>query len=344
MQSQKVGKRYVYTNQKGGVGKTTESLNFATAGTLTGKRVLAVDVDHAQGNLTYALGYQPAQVEKHLYAVMRGEVAIHEAILPTYYDPSTGIFFDPHDERQLSRLGLSSLRDAKRGPDLLPMNPLACDGVEPELLKMGNWGTLLTESLNEVQDQYDEMHLDTNPDIRSVFAKSAVYAATDVIIAAAPENWPVQGMILLAKFLMEAREVNEHFHVTGVVFTRVRYANHNETMTLAREQVIPSINAMLQKAVTDAQREHKPRRVRQLTGLSFSCFNNTISESKEYSLQSLNRSTVMTARRLRKGEIAPVLEQWSCYIELLEKSGGEGIPAATAQYNALVDSYEIARS
>jgi chromosome partitioning protein len=344
MQAQYPRKRYTYANQKGGVTKTTKAANYGIAATMCGKRVLAVDVDHGQGNLTYALGYTQWKLKHTVYTVMTGDSTPDQAILPTYYDPQTGIFFDPQDSQQMSELGLSSLEQAVRGPDLLPMNPDLCNGADFELIQRGDWGQLLCQMLDDLQGHYDEMHLDTNPDIKSVFPKSAVYAATDVVIPTTPENWSIQGLIMLAQFLMQARAVNERFNVAGVFFARIRYSAHREMMRIAREEVIPSINQMIEEAQKEAQRQHKSRLVRQLQGLQFHCFENIDSESKEHSNQTLSRSTVMTANKTKKGELAPALEQWNCYIELLQRTGGSGIEQAMTHYNALIDQYDQARN
>jgi cellulose biosynthesis protein BcsQ len=326
------------------VTKTSKAVSYSIAGSQSGKRVLAVDVDHGQGNLTYALGYTQWKLQHTLYAVMIGDSTPGQAILPTYYDPKTGIFFDPQDVQQMQELELTSLDHAKRGPDLLPMNPDLCNGADIELTQRGDWGGLLRQVLDDVQGEYDEMHLDTNPDIKSVFPKSAVYAATDVVIPTTPENWSVQGMIMLAQFLMQARAVNEHFEIAGVFFSRLRYSAHREMMKIAREEVIPSLNQMIRRAQEEARKQNKLKLVRQLEGLEFHCFENTESESREYSTQTLTRSTVITAKKTKKGELSPALEQWNCYIELLQQTGGSGIEQAITLYNDLVDQYERARN
>lgn len=335
-------KRYVYSNQKGGVTKSTKTVNFSVAGALSGKRVLAVDVDHGQGNLTYALGLTQWQLKHTVYTLMNGDSTIDQAILPTYFDPKSGIFFDPQDAQQMETLGLTSLEQAHRGPDLLPMNPDLCNGADLELIQRGDWGRLLSQVLDEVQDRYDEMHMDTNPDIKSVFPKSAIYAATDVVIPTTPENWSIQGMIMLAQFLMQARAVNEDFNVAGVLFSRLRYKSHNDMIKITQEEVIPAINQMIQEAREKAQAEGKSRIERQLDGLYFRCFESTESESREYSNQTINRATIVTAKKTRKTEVAPALEVWNGYIELLQKTEGSHIEQAMAIYNDLVDQYEKA--
>ena len=69
-------------NQKGGVGKTTTTVNLGACLANLGKKILIVDAD-AQGNATSGVGVQKAQVEKDIYDVLVNEEPITEAILPT---------------------------------------------------------------------------------------------------------------------------------------------------------------------------------------------------------------------------------------------------------------------
>src|SRR6266702_344118 len=105
-------KRYVYTNQKGGCTKTTTAINAAVMGGLCGKRTLLVDMD-GQGNSTWAMGYSPDYLEHTVYTVMQGTSTLQQALKPTYFDPKTGIFFDPGDTRTMRPSVLQ--RSGRRG-------------------------------------------------------------------------------------------------------------------------------------------------------------------------------------------------------------------------------------
>jgi cellulose biosynthesis protein BcsQ len=336
--------RYTNSTQKGGPGKTTTTLNHSIAATLSGKRVLVIDWDHGQGNLTYALGYTPWVLERSGYTAMLGDSDPTSTILPTYYDPGSGVFFDPTDEQKMRRLGLSSLAQAVRGPDLLPMNPNHCEGTEQSLVvKRGDWGLLLDNLIATLEDEYDEFHIDTNPDIQSVYPKIAANASSHIVIPSQPENWAVQGWIMYARFLMAARTMNPTLAVAGVLFTHLRYAAHKEILQAAESDIIPAVNDTIQQVRDSYQKAGKLSQAALLDGLALTCFECTTTESKVYSFQTNRRATVMTAPMKTKTEFVPALEYWQSYTELLRRCGGEGVEAAIDQYNLLLERYERAR-
>jgi len=68
------------SNNKGGVGKTTSTVNIAAALQLKGNRVLVIDLDH-QAQATYHLGYNPKQIKKSIYHVLKGELPFDEILI-----------------------------------------------------------------------------------------------------------------------------------------------------------------------------------------------------------------------------------------------------------------------
>src|SRR5579884_1617755 len=324
-------KVYVATDQKGGVTKTTTTQQNGMAAHLSGKRVIWPDMDW-QGNLTSACGYASEALEHTIYTYMIGKSTLQETLLPTYYDPVSGIFFDPKDTVFMQEvLGLNSLEDARRGPDLLPHNTALSKEAEKELESNGFWGGLLRNLLEELSDSYDEAHVDTNPAIIHKLTKMCFYAATDIIIPVVPESWPTQGMIVLAQQLMEARKYNPQLNLAGILFARVRYASHKKLMVEIRESLVPQINEMFEEA-----RRSSVAMRRQLQGFELSCFDNAITEGAEFSTLTNMRAHLHVANR---GLSSHSIEYWQHYIELLQRTDGAGLDEAYDYYQGLVERY-----
>ena len=77
-----MGKIYSFSNQKGGVGKTTTCVNMAAYLAFYGKKVLLVDLD-PQGNATTGLGFTKSQLKKSVYSVLIEEEEVKDNVLPT---------------------------------------------------------------------------------------------------------------------------------------------------------------------------------------------------------------------------------------------------------------------
>lgn len=309
-----MARKYVYTNQKGGVTKTTAAINTAVMATLSGKRSLLVDMD-GQGNSTWASGYNPDYLEHTTYTAMQGTSTIQQALRPTYFDPKTGIFFDPSDEKTIEILGIGTLEEARRGPDLLPNNILA-GSADSELQDNPTWGILLRDLLAELDGQYDEMHIDTNPSLGKMTI-NALYTGTDIVIPMTPEAWSMQGMIQLVRSVVQAQKANKVLRVAGVAFTRVRYASHQDVMRHVREVLLPDIN-------------------RQYPDLRLSCFDAVIHEGALFGEAVNSRTNVILANPYSSF----ALEYWRLYCELLNKTGGEGVQVVAETYKRLYQLYQ----
>lgn len=326
-------KRYLYTDSKGGVTKTTNTLMNGNIAQIIGKRTALVEMDW-QGNLAYACGYDPEQLEHTIYTLMMGKSTLEQTLLPTYYDPKTGIFFDPKNTRMMQLLGVRSLQEARRGPDLLPNNTELSKDAERDLQDNGIWGLLLRNILDDLEESYEEIHIDTNPSIIHKFTKIGFYACTDVVIPVIAENWALQGMITLSRHLMSARELNPRLNIAGIMFSRVKYASHKEMMAYTRTNLVNDINTMFENT-----RKSSEKMRRQLQGLTMSCFECTVREAAEFSRETNKRANVLLAN----GGITPLaLEYWLFYLELIHKTQGSGLSTALSHYNALVERYQRA--
>jgi chromosome partitioning protein len=313
-----MARKYVYANQKGGVTKTTTAINSAVMASLCSKRTLLIDMD-GQGNSTYALGYNPDGLEHTIYTVMQGNSTIQQATKKTYFDPTSGVFFDPHNSNMMEALGIASLEQARRGPDLLPNNILA-SSADSELQENPTWGILLRTIIQELEQHYDEIYIDTNPSLGKLTV-NALYSANDVIIPMTPETWSTQGMIALARSVIQAQKANKQLRVAGILFTRVRYASHQDVMEHVRNRLLPEINL-------------------KYPSMDMSSFDAIIHEGAAFGEAANSRTNIILANPYSSF----ALEYWKYYIELLSRTGCEGLHAAMQTYQRLFKVYQEDRA
>ena len=183
-----------FTNQKGGVGKSTTAQSVGAYLIKQGQRVLFIDLD-AQGNLTYCMNAKPA---KTVYGVFTGEATAAEAITHT-----------------------------EQG-DLIASNKLLA--AADTILEGTGREYKLKEALEEIQDKYDYVILDSPPAL-SILTINALTAATDVIIPAQADAFSLQGLNDLRGTIESVRKYcNPALKIDGIVFTR-----YNQRATLSRE-------------------------------------------------------------------------------------------------------------
>ncbi len=183
-----MGKIIAVSNQKGGVGKTTTSINLAACVADAGKRVLLVDID-PQGNASSGLGH----VDKtglSIYEVLLGEHPAEAAVVHT---------------------GFGEL-------DLLPSN-VSLAGAEIELVAMPGRETLLREALHPLRERYDYIFIDCPPSL-SLLTLNAMSAADSVLIPIQCEYYALEGVGQLMNTLQLVRKrLNPELAIEGVVLT-----------------------------------------------------------------------------------------------------------------------------
>src|SRR6187397_989178 len=176
----------VFANQKGGVAKTTTTLNLAVAFKELGFRVLVVDLD-PQGNLTMSQGMNPDAIERSMFDVLVHRLPISEIIHTAEVD-----------------VAVSSI-------DLA--------GAELALSSMIGRERALEKSLLEVRDTYDFIMIDTPPSL-GLLTINAFVAATGVIVPVQCEYLSLRGLVQLENTLAMVREnLNPHVGVEGIVAT-----------------------------------------------------------------------------------------------------------------------------
>jgi chromosome partitioning protein len=177
---------FAFANQKGGVAKTTTTLNLAVALSESGHRVLAVDLD-PQGNLTMSQGIDPDTVEKSLYHVLVDRMPIKEIIQHREVD-----------------IAVASI-------DLA--------GAEIAMSTQIGRERSLQKALSQVADDYDYVCIDTPPSL-GLLTINALTAADKVIVPVQCEYLSMRGLVQLQNTLEMIREnLNPEVQIEGILPT-----------------------------------------------------------------------------------------------------------------------------
>jgi len=196
------------TNQKGGVGKTTTSVNLAASLAVAEQRVLVLDID-PQGNATMGLGYDKKAQEITSYQVLMGELPIQQAILR----PQDG---------------------SHRGPDLVPSNS-NLSGAEVELVDQDTRERRLRRALADIQADYDYVLIDCPPSL-NLLTVNALVAAHSVLIPIQTEYYALEGLSQLMEVIQKIRRrSNPQLRIEGLLLTM--YDNRNNLANQVSEEV-----------------------------------------------------------------------------------------------------------
>jgi chromosome partitioning protein len=177
-------------NQKGGVGKTTTTVNVAACLAEAGQRVLVIDTD-PQANATSGLGVQRETSRLSTYDVVVSGQRIGPAIIPT----------------------------AVPGLDLLPSD-IALAGAEIELVDLPRREHRLAYALEDVADEYDYILIDCPPSL-GLLTINAVVAAQALLVPIQCEFYALEGLGLLTHTIdLLRRELNPGLSIAGIVMTQ----------------------------------------------------------------------------------------------------------------------------
>jgi len=195
-------------NQKGGVGKTTSTINLAAALADYGRRVLVVDFD-PQGAASVGLGVNPNDLERTVYSLlMERNASLADAVLPT----------------------------AVPGLDLLPAN-IDLSAAEVQLVGEVARESVLARVLRPAEDDYDAILVDCQPSL-GLLTVNALTAAHGVLIPLACEFFALRGVAMLIETVEKVRDrLNPRLEIDGILATMYdpRTLHSREVLARVRE-------------------------------------------------------------------------------------------------------------
>ena len=205
-----MGKIIAIANQKGGVGKTTTTINLSACLAEKGKKVLVVDLD-PQGNTTSGLGIDKNSLEKTVYELLRNECTVEECIIENQYE------------------NLS----------VIPANRNLA-GAELELITQDNMQFIVKEKLDLIKEQYDFIVLDCPPAL-GMLTVNSMTAADSVLVPIQCEFYALDGLSQLIYTIDLIRQsLNPQLRINGVVFTM--YDSRNNLSLQVVENVKENLN------------------------------------------------------------------------------------------------------
>ncbi|MGB8346604.1 MAG: AAA family ATPase [Ktedonobacteraceae bacterium] len=188
-------KIYAIANQKGGVGKTTTTMNLGAALAERGKKVLLVDLDQ-QGSLTTYCGLNPEQLNVTIYNVFSSYIDLNRE--PVALAPV--------------------IKSVSQNVDLVPANEELA-ALDLELIHAYSREQILQKALLPVQDRYDYILLDCPPNL-SLLVVNALVAATDVIVTLQADYLATKGVTRLLKIVQAVQtRLNPRLSVSGILLT-----------------------------------------------------------------------------------------------------------------------------
>jgi chromosome partitioning protein len=181
-----------FANQKGGVGKTTTSLNVGACLADKGEKVLLIDLD-PQAHLTSGLGINPSDLKMTIYDVLLdAKKGTRRAVIPTGYN----------------------------NLDIVPSH-INLSSAEIEMVPFYSREFVLKKAFEEITDEYDFILIDCPPSL-SLLTVNALTAARELIIPVQAHHFALDGMekmIDMVNIIKE--EMNDELHLIGIVLTQV---------------------------------------------------------------------------------------------------------------------------
>lgn len=208
-----MGRIIAVANQKGGVGKTTTTINLSACLAEQGQKLLVIDVD-PQGNTTSGLGIDKNNTENTVYELMLGEASINDCIYKSVMDDL----------------------------DVIPSN-VNLAGAEIDLIDIDDREYILKKIVDSLKEKYDFILLDCPPSL-SMLTVNAMTAANTVLVPIQCEYYALEGLSQLIRTInLVKQKLNPELEIEGVVFTMY------DARTNLSLQVVENVKANLKQTV-----------------------------------------------------------------------------------------------
>ena len=190
-----MGKTIALVNQKGGVGKTTTSINLASSLGVLGKKVLLIDLD-PQGNCSTGVGINKGDIDKSIYDLLLGRCSVQDAITRTNF-------------KNLSIIP-ATINLAGADIELIEKSKLDVNFQKSLQLKI---------ALLPIIDKYDYIIIDCPPSL-GLLTTNALTAANSVLIPVQCEFFALEGIMqLLNSIMLAQKKLNPKLEIEGVLLT-----------------------------------------------------------------------------------------------------------------------------
>lgn len=206
-------------NNKGGVGKTTTSLNLAAELGRNGKSVLLIDLD-PQASLTIYLKFDPTEFEKSAYHLITRKCSAKDVII---------------------RTGLENV-------DLIPAS-IDLSVAEIEIIPFINREYVLNEKLKEISEYYDYIIIDNMPSL-GILTVNSFMASDYVIVPVEPSFLSYKGLEIIDQTLNDIKKYNKKIQFLGTIITMYDPRTKHARMIVDKIQDnFPSLNVIIKRSV-----------------------------------------------------------------------------------------------
>ena len=200
-------------NQKGGVGKTTTSINLSACIAAKGKKVLVIDID-PQGNTTSGYGIEKNELENTIYELILGDCSIEDCII----------------------------KDIMPNISILPSN-VNLAAAEIEMIGVEKKEFILRNEVDWIKDRYDFIIIDCPPSL-SFLTVNAMTTADSVLVPIQCEYYALEGLSQLIHTVNLVKErLNPELEMEGVVFTMY------DSRTNLSAQVVENVKSHLSQKI-----------------------------------------------------------------------------------------------